>query len=192
MSFKSLVSVVLLLSPFASFQTASAGEVLQTMQTKLYDLMDKDITTVNFGKGRSQLSEAEVRNIRAVYQSVLDDTSVSGVIVAAWSDQTEIKDGKKLLPAQLAVAQKRTDAVKRILTDLGSKNVLTYVMGQDASWIDKTFRTDDAKVKEVIQNPSKANDSNNLSIAKTLEDKGGPGKAVVIVQRNSTHATTGR
>ncbi|RYZ55907.1 MAG: hypothetical protein EOP07_13370 [Proteobacteria bacterium] len=162
----------------------SVNSALESAQTKLYDLVDKDMTTVNFAKGGSALSEAELRNIRAVYKSVLADTQVSRVIVAAWSDREGIKSGVKLPPAQVNLAQKRAEAVKRILAEMSDKPIDSYNMAEDASWIEKTFRTKDAKVKEEVKSPGITPDGNVQSLAANLESKGGPGKTVVIVQRN--------
>ncbi|RYZ87010.1 MAG: hypothetical protein EOP04_12685 [Proteobacteria bacterium] len=72
-SFSLVILTSLLVSPVAFAQSVEnqVKDALQTAETGLYDLIDKDMTTVNFTRGGSSLSEAEMRNIRAVYKSVL-------------------------------------------------------------------------------------------------------------------------
>lgn len=180
---------------FASAETAASkmSQAMEDAETKLYDLMDKDINSVSFAKGGFALSENETRSLRAVYKSVLRDDSVKKVIVAAWADREGIRAGEKLSDADVALADKRTDAVKKVLTEVGAKNFELHNMAQDATWIAKTFKTRDAAVKEAMKKGNaKEKDTEVNAIVRLLEEKGGAGKAVVIVARSNSFSATTR
>lgn len=192
--FKSLFLGGALLSPYAQAGTmkSSVNSAIESAQTSLYDLVDKDMTTVNFARGGFALSEAELRNIRAVYKSVLADAQVSRIIVAAWPDREGIQKDEKLPEAQVSLAQKRAEAIKKVLREMSDRTIESYNMAEDASWIEKTFRTKDARVKEALTSPEASNDAAAKSLAATLEAKGGPGRALVIIQRQALPHTSGR
>jgi hypothetical protein len=189
-------SAVLLGALFAAKAMAAeapASDVSKTIEdaeTKLYDLMDKDVNSVSFVKGGFALSDSEQRSLRAVYKSVLMDDSVKTVIIAAWADHQGVQAGEKLSDAQISLAEKRAEAVKKALAGAGAKSFALHNMAKDATWISKTFKTEDAAVKDALKKGSSKNPEAN-SVARLLEDKGGAGKAVVIVEReHSFRATT--
>ncbi|MBC7660074.1 MAG: hypothetical protein H7249_10225 [Chitinophagaceae bacterium] len=195
---KTLTTVILsatLMSPVVRAEMVSGkiNNAIQSAETDLYNILEKDMTIVNFAKGGSVLSEAEARNIRAVYRSVVADGDIEKIIVAAWSDKEAIKSGEKLPEAQVVLAQKRAEAVKRSLSEMTNKPIESYNMGQDAGWIAKTFRTKDARLKDALKSAA-APDRNTQELASLLELKGGPGTALVIVKRDvkGENSTTGR
>jgi hypothetical protein len=157
-------------------------QAVENLKQETYDLVDKDITSVSFSKGSHKLSKSDLSTIRAMYKAVLSDNTVEKVIVAAWADD-KMPSGTKLSDAQVDLAEKRADAIKDVLKKMGNKNVDTYNMAKDASWIGKVFETQNAEIKEAMKgNP--ADDANANRIAELLESKGGVSKAVVIIKRN--------
>jgi outer membrane protein OmpA-like peptidoglycan-associated protein len=146
-----------------------------------YELSENDITTISFAKGSSTLTETEKSGLRSAYQVLVNDPSVERVIVAAWSDQP-LPRHKKLSRKQVSLAEKRADHVKFVLKDIGDKNIDTYNMAKEASWIGKVFETQNAEIKGALQGKP-ADDAYANRIAQLLESKGGVSKAVVIVKR---------
>jgi hypothetical protein len=157
-------------------------QAVENLKQETYDLVDKDITSVSFSKGSHKLSKSDLSTIRAMYKAVLSDSTVEKVIVAAWADD-KMPSGTKLSDAQVDLAEKRADAIKDVLKKMGNKNVDTYNMAKDATWIGKVFETQNAEIKEAMKG-TPADDANANRIAELLESKGGVSKAVVIIKRN--------
>ncbi len=178
----------------AEAETQSANNalnsVLESAQTTFYDLIDKDMTTVNFAKGGSALTEAELRNIRAVYKSVLSDSEVTSIIVAAWSDREREGEGLKLPLGQVKLADKRALAIKEVLRPMTYKAITSYTMGEDTGWLSLFFPSKDAKVDPRLSAPDTATEAKIRALAKDLDGRGGPGKAVVIVQHQAIPSKT--
>jgi outer membrane protein OmpA-like peptidoglycan-associated protein len=158
------------------------GQAVENLKTEAYDLVDKDITAVSFEKGSYKLSKSDASTLRAMYKAVLNDNTVDKVIVAAWADE-KMPTGGKLSDAQVDLAEKRADAVEDLLEKMGNKNIDTYNMAKDASWIGKVFETQNAEIKEAMKGQP-ADDANANRIAQLLDSKGGASKAVVIIKRN--------
>lgn len=157
-------------------------QAVEDLRQEAYDLVDKDITGVTFTKGSHKLSKSDLSTIRAMYKAVLTDDTVDKVIIAAWADE-KMPSGGKLSDAQVDLAEKRADAIKDVLKKMGNKNVDTYNMAKDASWIGKVFETQNAEIKEALKGKP-ADDANANRIAQLLESKGGVSKAVVIIKRS--------
>lgn len=156
-------------------------QAVENLKTETYDLVDKDITAVSFAKGSHKLSKSDLSTIRAMYKAVLTDDTVDKVIIAAWADD-KMPSGGKLSDAQVDLAEKRADAIEDVLKKMGNKNVDTYNMAKDASWIGKVFETQNAEIKEALKGKP-ADDANANRIAQLLESKGGVSKAVVVIKR---------
>ncbi|HYX38439.1 MAG TPA: hypothetical protein VE954_35500 [Oligoflexus sp.] len=157
-------------------------QAVEGLKTETYDLIDKDITTITFAKNSSKLSKSEASTLRAVFKAVLSDDTVDKVIVAAWGDD-KMPNGGKLSDAQVDLAEKRAAAVEDVLEKMGNKNVDTYNMAKDATWIGKVFETQNAEIKEAMKGKP-ADDATANRLAQQLESKGGVSKAVVIVKRS--------
>jgi uncharacterized protein YjbJ (UPF0337 family) len=157
-------------------------QAVENLKTEAYDLVDKDITSVSFNKGSATLSKSEASSLRAMYKAVLKDNTVDKVIVAAWADEP-MPNGGKLSDAQVEIAEKRAEAIENLLEKMGNKNIDTYNMAKDATWIGKVFETQNAEVKEAARGNT-TDDPNANRIGQLLESKGGVSKAVVIVKRN--------
>src|SRR5690606_17748749 len=117
-------------------------------KTGVYDLLDKDITTVRFESGSAELSESARSDLRSLVQSVRDDSKVEKVIVASWADKLlPSHSDAKLTEQDRNLANKRSENVEKALKDLGAKDVETYSMAEHPNWIQKTFATDEAEIK---------------------------------------------
>jgi hypothetical protein len=160
---------------------AKVEQAVENLKEETYDLVDKDITAVSFAKGSHKLSKSDASTIRAMYKAVLTDDTVEKVIIAAWADD-KMPTGGKLTDAQVDLANRRTDAIKDVLKKMGNKNIDTYNMAKDATWIGKVFETQNAEIKEALKGKP-ADDANANRIAQMLESKGGVSKAVVIIKR---------
>ncbi len=161
---------------------AKVEQAVEDLKQETFDLVDKDITGVSFAKGSHKLSKSDLSTIRAMYKAVLTDDTVDKVIVAAWGDD-KMPSGGKLSDAQVDLADRRVDAIKNVLKKMGNKNIDTYNMAKDASWIGKVFETQNAEIKEALKGKP-ADDANANRIAQLLESKGGVSKAVVIIKRS--------
>lgn len=165
----------------------TANNAAEAVQTKVYDLMDKDITTVSFAKGSDTVTDAEKRDLRSLVNSVRDDAKIDQIVVAAWSDKSlpTPTNGKDLPAADQKLADKRAESVKKILAELGASGIKTYSMATTPSWISEVFGTTESQVKNTVKGHP-ANDRNILKISETLKSKGGPSTVVVLVKRQNT------
>lgn len=141
-----------------------------------------DSTSVNFIKGGSALSEAETLNLKALYEKSGRNAPVERILVVAWADKEGLKSEDKANASQVSLAQKRAEVIKQLMGDLSNKPVLSYNMAKDAGWIAKTFHTRDAELKDALKFPDAA-DEQNRALAEILQQQGGLGKAVVILQK---------
>ncbi|MGE0173977.1 MAG: OmpA family protein [Oligoflexales bacterium] len=161
---------------------------LETVQQKVYDLMDKDISSITFSKGDASLSASEKTSLRSVVNAVRDDDNIDKIIVATWADE-QLPTNRKIELSKSAkdLAEKRGDNVKDVLKELGASDVEIHSMAEQPLWIEKVFGTDDAQVKDSLAG-KKVDDREPRKIAEILADKGGASKAVVIVKRKNSYA----
>jgi hypothetical protein len=163
----------------------AADEVTDSVKTTFYDVMDKDITTVDFEKGSAVLSEAEKSDLKAMVAAVKSDTTINNVIVAAWSDEEYPKTkGEKLSQAEQDLANKRATNVEAELKTLGLNKIETHSMAENPGWLARTFSTKDATLKGEGRGRN-ASDKEVMKIGQDLRDKGGPGKVVVFIRRTT-------
>ena len=165
-----------------AFAETTPKEIAEKVQAKVYELLDKNISTITFTEGSSNLSDTEQSSLKALVTAAKANGIVDKFVVASWSDQ-EYPTGKdaKLSSKQRDLADKRNDAIKRVLKAADANDVDTFTMAERPTWIGKTFNTEDAQIKGA----GKANDMEEAqvtSIGRRLRDKGGPGKSVVVVK----------
>lgn len=161
----------------------SVSSAVQDIKTEVYELLGKDTAIVTFEPGSSILSESERKNLAAVVSAVRNDANISLAIVAAWADKEyPATKGQQLGKAERQLAEARVAIVKEALDNLGVKTIETHSMAEQPSWIGKLLNTEDTKVKGEGK-VKDANDQLTAEIGRILRDKGGPGKAVVIVRR---------
>lgn len=156
---------------------------IQDIKTKVYELLGKHTATVSFEPGKSTLSAGERQNLAAVVAAVRQDATIGSAIVAAWSDQEyPASKDQSLAKAERQLADARLASVREALTNLGVSSVETHSMAEHPSWFSRLMNTEDTKVKGEGK-VKDANDEMIMEIGKLLRDRGGPGKAVVLIRR---------
>lgn len=157
------------------------GQGVESAETAVFDLIDKESVTVSFNSNSAELSDGEKVTLRAAVKAVQSDKKIERVIVAAWSDRALPANEKdKLSDSAMELANKRAENIKKVLIEVGVKNVDVYSMATQPNWFQKAFKTDDAQIKESLKG-KKITDDIDKSIANRLALKGGPGKAAVII-----------
>lgn len=151
--------------------------------------MTVESTAVNFIKGGSALSEAETLNLKAVLEKAGRGSPIGRILVVSWADKEGLKSGEKSSDFQIELAQKRAEIVKKLLTDLSSKPVQSFNMASDSGWLAKTFQTRDAKLKDAVKFPDATSDQYR-GLAEILEQQGGLGKGVVVIQKEDVEMGT--
>lgn len=165
----------------------------ENAQSALYELFDKDVTHVNFARGGSALTEAELRNIQAFYKSASSEGHITRIMVTAWADRVGQSSGDKLFEGQVRLAQKRAEAITKVLSELSGKPLSIFNAADDINWLEKAFPRKRPDMESTAKDRTKAQDNHALAVSKTIEDKGGPGRALVIIERqHQTNATSGR
>ncbi len=137
----------------------SIGTTDGTLESQ--DWSSEDMTTVNFIKGGSALSEAETLNLKALYQKASRTQSIARILVLSWADKDGLTD-EKVIDAQVTLAQKRGDVVKDMIFEMSQKPVEIHNM---------------ASLKRMTK------------LSQAMESKGGSQRAVVIFQKDKDSGT---
>ena len=184
--FSSLSTGACFVSGLAS--ASEAGGLIESAQQKAYEIGGKDVATLKFDKGKSTLSSGDQSELRTMYNAVKEDSRVTEIIVAAYSDLPYPKSKKSELPTKSRqLADKRGTEVSKFLNELGAKNVRVVNMAERATWLDRTFDTKEAQVKrESSEMPSKANTDDLFyeSLGRHLQKSGAPSDVVVIIRHD--------
>jgi len=154
-------------------------------QTAVFDIIDKDVATVNFEDKSANVSSTEEMTLKSLVKSSRDDGKIEKVIIAVWSDKDLPVNKKSLSGDERRLADKRAEQVKTILKDAGVTEIETYTMADKANWFENVFNMSDAKVKKGVAGKGMPKDPKYRKIANVLKDKGGASKAVVIIKRRN-------
>jgi hypothetical protein len=161
----------------------TVSNAMQDAKTKVFEAFHKESLTIDFSSGSAEISASEQKDLAALIQAAKNDGAIKQVVVASWSDsEYPATKGEELSKAARDLADARNANLSKAIKALGVTSVETYAMTAQPNWIQKTFNTDAAKVKgdgEVKD----AEEHLATQIGKTLRDKGGPGKAVVLIRR---------
>lgn len=180
---KSLMISVLVTGLYtpAFAEESTLSQTVESAETAVFDLIDKESVTVSFSDNSAEVSDAEKTALRAAVKAVQNNKKIDRVIVAAWSDSALPSDEKmKLSDNAKKLANKRAENIKKILIEVGVQNVDVYSMAAQPNWFQKAFKTDDAQIKASLKG-KKVTDNVDKTIANELAAKGGPGKAAVII-----------
>jgi len=162
--------------------SGDAAQKLEDTQTKIYELLDKDITTVKFNRDSAVLSDSEKSSLRSLVEAAKANKNIDRFIVAAWSDREyPASKDQKLSKTERDLAKNRMDTIQAFLKDVGAKDVDTYSFAEHPSWLARVFNTEQAQIKGA----GKVKDEEERIVAdigKRLRDKGGPGTGVVVVK----------
>ncbi len=152
-------------------------------RTKLFEILKKNTTTITFSKSGATLTESERSNLIATVNAAKNSGAIARVIIAAWSDKDyPAMKGASLNKKDIEIAKARVASIKHVLETQGVKEIETYTMTENPSWFGRLFNTDDTKIKGVGK-PTDQEDRILDDIGNTIRDKGGPGKAVVILRQ---------
>ncbi len=176
-----LLATGLTLSAASVMAEGNQPSTIEKVQTKVYELLDKDMNTIKFAKDSDALTDSEKQSIRAFVTAAKNNGKVDKFIVAAWSDQEMPKGDAKLNDKQKNLADDRSHAVKQALKEAGADDVEGFTMAVDANWIQKTFNTEGAQLKGEGK-VKDAEDQVNANIGQRLRSKGGPGTAVIVAK----------
>lgn len=176
-----LLATGLTLSAASVMAEGTQPSTIEKIQTKVYELLDKDMTAIKFAKDSDALTDGEKQSIRAFVTAAKNNGKVDKFIVAAWSDEEMPKGDKKLSDKQKNLADDRNHAVKQALKEAGADDVEGFSMATDANWIQKTFNTEGAQLKGEGKIKD-ADDQFTANIGQRLRSKGGPGTAVIVAK----------
>jgi len=175
-------------SPLKADAEKKVIDAKETIQQMWYRLTDKDTTVLTFDKGASKLTDSQTTELRATLNAVRDTNQLKEIYVVSYADADYPRASKESLSrAQRKLADDRADNVRAKIREVGSFSITTHNMAKKANWFDKTFTTDDARVKaESSERFSKMNDEElfNESLGRFLQDKGGAGKVVVVFRHD--------
>lgn len=167
-------------------------EAKEAVQQTIYDISDKDTTTVNFEKGSAVLSESAATELKTTLAAGRSDAGLKEVIIATYADKVYPRDAKdSLSKADRDLAKNRGEAIKKKLEEFGGKSVKIYNMAEKANWFERKLVTTDAQVKnEAGKSPEKqdSEDAFFQALGKRLTSIGGPGKAVVVMRYDNALA----
>lgn len=174
----------------------SARELKNKVRTASYDLFEKRTVVLDFNAGSKDLSNDARDKLKSQMSAVAGEAAVERVYVASWADREMPKADAKTDRAEekrdraSGLAGERVDAIENELERLASDvSVTTYNMAEKPNWFEKTFKLDDAKVKSVMNNRDEAEktftdheDQKLAALGRIFAEKGGPGKAVVVLE----------
>jgi len=171
----------------------TAADNQENATTVVGDITDRQVTVVEFDSGGADVSPSERAAIRALVLGARDDGAVGEVVVAAWADKA-VEDKTAASPKTSSLAEKRAANIKNVLAELGVKSVQTYNMAEKPNWFERTFKTDEARVKQESGQTAvrRANqldgrqvhtpdDARMAVIGDALRTRGGPATAVIII-----------
>lgn len=176
-----LLATGLILPAASVMAEGNQPSTIEKVQTKVYEVLDKDMMAIKFAKDSDALTDAEKQTIRAFVTAANNNGKVDKFIVAAWSDEEMPKGGKKLSEKQKNLADDRNHAVKQALKEAGADDVEGFTMAVDANWIQKTFNTEGAQLRGEGK-VKDAEDQITANIGQRLRSKGGPGTAVIVAK----------
>ena len=82
-----ILATGLTLSAASVLAEGSKPSTIEKIQTKVYELLDKDMNAIKFAKDSDALSDSERQSIRAFVTAAKSNGKVDKFIVATWSDQ---------------------------------------------------------------------------------------------------------
>jgi hypothetical protein len=139
---------------------------------------------LSFPKGSAALTSAQKRQLKSLADASKGD--IDSIHVAVWSDMAFPKTAKADLPdAQEKLAEKRIETIEKYLDDdLDLDGIETYSMAESSNWFSRAFNTEEGELKSLFsqQGAPARIDSSEFKIVRT---KGGPSKAVILIERES-------
>lgn len=169
---------------------ADARKAEESVLSKAYDVLDKNVLEISFKKGSADLSEADRVKLRALVKGAREEGKIGKVIVASYADKAYRDTANNTYTdSEKKLAKKRADNLEKALEEIGARDIDTYNMAEKANWFEKNLELEDAKVKQAAKGgqpeQKDAEDRRLTAIGKTLKKEGGASKAVVIIEHTN-------
>lgn len=165
--------------------TTGTGEMAQTGVE-----MGRDYTVITFERGSDQLTENEKSNIRTLVDKAKALGEIENVRIVAWSDKQLPSGREELSKADRDLAKARLDNIENFVKkDLGLRGVKSYSMAEHKNFIARAFNAAEEELRSIFGRRGAETDVNQEEM-KVIKEKGGPMKAVVILQRKQTGEAT--
>lgn len=164
-------------------QSKAASGYVATANMNLKEGVNYQVLT--FPRGSANLSAAQKRQLKSLADASMGD--IDDIHIAVWSDQAFPRNEKQELPkGQQDLAEKRIDAIEKYLEDdlKLEAGVETYSMAERTNWFARAFNTEEGELKSLFSQqgaPARV-DASEFAIVKS---KGGPMKAVILIERES-------
>lgn len=182
----SLLSILGAVDSFgADSKTTNAKESIQQF---FYEITDRDSSIFTLDPGVTTFSDAQLAELKTTVAAVRERHKLLDVVVVAYADEGYPAGSKEsLAEPKRKLADERATHAKAKIKELTTTSVTTYNMAKKANWFEKTFATNGSQIKqETPVKTSRASDSDLFyeSLGSFLQDKGGPGKVVVIYRHD--------
>ncbi len=138
-------------------------------------------TTISFEAKSAQLTQVSKDELSKIATDARAHGKIDEVQVAVWSDNPAPRKGEKLSDADRKLADQRAKAIKDYLKKpLNVGDVDTFNMADRASWLARTFDTDEAQLKaEIGRGGDGVMSKEEFQI---FRDGGKPSKAVLLIR----------
>ncbi len=148
--------------------------------------MGRDYTVITFENGSDQLSDSEKENIRSMVEKARTAGEIENVRVVAWSDRQLPSGREELSKADRDLAKSRLDNIENFVKkELGLRSVKTYSMAEHKNFISRTFHAAEEELRSIFGRRGADTEVSHDEM-RVIKDKGGPMKAVIILQRKRT------
>ena len=155
--------------------------------------MGRNYQVISFNKGSDQLTEMEKNSLRSLMETAKLAGAIDRVHVIGWSDKAFPmgRTAADLPKVDRDLAKARIDKIEDFLeSQLDISGVKTYSMAEKANWFARAFNTDEAELKSMFS--QKGDVDVKPEEFKMIKDKGGPMKAVILVQHKDGAAAATR
>lgn len=170
--------------------TTGVGETGTDQMARTNVEMGRDYTVVTFERGSDQLTENEKSNIRSVVEKAKALGEIENVRIVAWSDKQLPSGREELSKADRDLAKARIDNIENFVKkDLGMRGVKSYSMAEHKNFIARAFNAAEEELRSIFGRRGAETDVSQEEM-KVIKEKGGPMKAVVILQRKHTGEAT--
>lgn len=134
--------------------------------------------TLSFEQGKSSLTDSSKSELKELVRHARMSGKISGVQIAAWSDNPVPREGQELTKVDRMLAEKRANSVKKYLRNsLNVRSITQYNMAERANWLARTFDTPDAALKSGIAKDTPLSKEE----FRIIRNNGSESKVVVVV-----------
>lgn len=173
----------------AETTTGTSGEDTPTIveeakgkiRVDIFEVIEKNSDAVTYDQGKSDLTDAEKKDLQAFVSKMQAQAPVEKFVVAAWADADYPASGEELPKEARKLADERAKKVESALKEAGAEKVDAYEMTKRPNWFQKAFATESAEVKGGARQDMWTDDV-MMKVGETLRAKGGPGKTVVVAR----------